>query len=271
LAVCMVSMAVADSAGVASKIATAQAAVSAGKGKEAAADLNAVAEMLDKDAAGAGEFAQAFAAWQSKSAKQLAEELGKGAKVKEVRIEILALRTADLYGALIPAGKGEFTAAAAHLTKLATGAPEVTKAGLQEAAKALSDAAAGKGDKRVALGMMNVRLGSSVALAKAIELIEQDKPKVAAVWAISAVEYMGLEEKAAGAQAAEGINDLALDVKGGLINDLEGGRRLEMDEVKSVFEAIEEIILDAYKSSPPPGEKKAELPAEKKAEAPAKD
>ena len=274
--VSVAAMALADAVGTTSKISAAQSLVAAGKGKEASAELAAVADMMGKDAAGSGAFAEAFAAWQAGTAKSLGAEAAKGAKLKEAALEMLAVRAADLYGAIIPAGKGDMAAAAAYLTKAAAGATEGAKERLDNAAKTASEAAAGKGNKTVAAGTIHVTLGSSTALERVIELIDAGKYKVAAVWVRSVAEYMAVEEKLADQQTAEAIADLITGVKQ-IAFDLDSAPIPSEEEMRVLLKDIEGQVLDAYQAAvtavPAAGssvEKKAE-PAAKPATGEAAD
>lgn len=257
LVIGILSAAAADNAAAAAKISAAQAAITAGKGQDAAAELNAVAEMLEKDAAGSGEYAQAMAALQARAAKTAADGTAKG-KVKAVVLDIIAIRAADLYGALIPAGKGDLAAALAYVSKLAQAAGATVKPRLEGAKKALSDVTAGSVNKKPALGMLYVTLGSSVPLSKATDLIKENKPFDAIPWINAAAEYLEQEEKMVDEKFAEEIHDLALEVKAAGVDP----QSRQADDIKRLMAEVETNVVDAYKPAAAP-EEKAE-PAVKK-------
>jgi hypothetical protein len=239
--------AAADSAGVTVKISAAQAAVAAGKGGEAAAQLAAAAEMLVADTSGADEYSKKAGTWQAEQAKKAAEALAKGAKIRESELDVIGTRARDLYGAVLPAGRGDLAAAAAFVKKLAGESDGKTKEKLDAAAKMLDDSAAGKGNRTAALAMMKVTLGSTVCLLKARELAKDKKPLLAGGWAYAAVDYLKFEQGLASEAAAEDIRGFLTDGIGMTAFEVERGRPMEGDDLADLADSAEETILYAYK------------------------
>jgi hypothetical protein len=239
----------ADMPAVSVKLADAKVAAAAGKAKEASAALASVADIVKADAAGAGEYAQSFAKRVAETATRASAAVEKTGKLNPEILDALSLRTADLYEAIIPAGKGDFAAIAAYLRKLVKSAPESSAKDLEAAAKALDGSSASEAARKPALSRLYVTLGALVPMDRVAILVSDRKAPAAAVWLESAIGYLEHEARVSDDKRAEQINYIVADAKG-LVDDLQTG--LDSFDVGQM-QSMREEILTLMTSAPAPG------------------
>lgn len=248
-AVCVVaffgvaSVSTADQPAALAKLSAADAAIAAGKGPDAAAALNELAATLAADAAGTGDYAVAIASWQADDAKECAGRIAREEKLPAAALGVMSMRVKDLYGALMPAGRGDLGAAATYVKGLGAGSSDFVKGKLNRAADQLTEAAAGKADKAAALALMRVTLYSTVPLGKMIDLVNVQDHRASAIWLRAAVGYLRQEEQLADEAGAASIHD-ALGGMGALAEEVAGGRPLSEEEIKEILNDFEQTVVD---------------------------
>jgi len=257
LALSFGSYLVADQAGVLGKIAAAQKAAGEKDGAAVTAALQEAGQMMVKDAEGSGAAGEALAGWNKEVAGGLAALASKGNMPPDVAVEVLQSCVADLYGAMIPASKGDTAAAAAYIKKKAAGASGPAK-------DKLNAAAAGSAV------LMRGTLGALVPLLEAADALEKDEKGKAARLFRSAAGYLKAEASIARAAGEVGRADILRETGGMLAvygQDIIRGISPEVSIADSIVPDVEKDILmpsSPVKAPSAAGTKSDEPPEEKK-------
>lgn len=249
----------ADVSGVLEKITAAGKAAEAKDGAAVVAALGDAATMIAADAEGAGDAGTTLAMANKAELDDLAARAGKGQMPPAMALNAAKARVSDLYGAFIPASKGNTAAAAAYVNKMAAEATGDVQAKLKAAAAGIGGAMGAE--------MMRVTLGSTVLLHKAEAAIKDD-PKLAARMLQSAALYVKAEseiQRAAGAVAkADELRELS-----GQLNvtarDIVQGVSDEFGIVSDMAPRIEQVAMGVVEAEKPAAPMEPLSEAEKEA------
>jgi len=188
----LVSYSIADEQAALGKLSAAAAAAKEKKAADVSAAIKDASDIIAKDSSDAGEVAAPIGREMSATFSNLAKSAQ--AKVpSDFAIESATDEVKDIYGLVIPGAKGDFAAAATYVRSLIAKAPEEVKGKLEDAAKGLDDAAAGKGDKAKAFGKARAVVLSTIDIYRADALVKAGKGDDAAVLLNRVGTYLNAE------------------------------------------------------------------------------
>ncbi len=226
LALGLLSPVYADQAGVLAKVGEAEKA----EGDAAATALTAAAGMVTVDCAGAGDYGVAMAKWVASGLEALgvAAKSEKGATA--TGYAVAKARVKDLYGALVPLGKGDLAGAGKYVKAQADAAAGPAQEKLAAAAKALSDGADGAAAKGKAALV-------AAYLYKAVDLIGEKEYKQGSAWVITAASFLKSDPELKG----PGIADVTANLRA-MQADLAKGVDVPAEDVVSAIADMEATV-----------------------------